>query len=123
MQSLRLAPKILPFRRLDPLSLLTFVKYFEKGHFERAAKVAADIFLLGDDLSKELVRRFQYRRAADRLVIHRLLELEVSMKWADLEEATEILEEAFGVRGMDAIWMIQAFQETRSKTTYSMTLN
>ncbi len=123
MQSLRLSPKILPFRKQDPHSLITFVKFMDRAHFDKAAKVAADIFLLGEELSKEVVHRFQIRKSNNRLIVNRLLELEVSMKWADLEEAVEILEEAFGVRGMDAIWMIQAFQETRTRAYYPMSLN
>jgi len=113
--SSRTTGQVIPFRtREEVYSLEGFLRAVDRKRFDQAVTIAAEVFLLGDAMALEALGRYVERSRLEPILRERLLLLRPLLEEGALEDVLRIVEDCFDVRGMDALWMIQAFQQSQN---------
>lgn len=104
---------MIPFlRREEFFSIENFLRAVDRKRYEQAIHIIAEVFLLGDSLALETLGRFLERSRENPTLKYQLRELRRLIIEREAEKVYQILEACFGIKGMDALWVFQAYQQS-----------
>ncbi len=110
--------RVIPFRPPPaPFSLEGFLRQVERRNFDRAVEILSEIFSLSENLALESLGRFLENSRMRPNLSLRLIELREALGESRIHDAMEILNEAFNIRGADALWVLQAYKQNLMKKT------